>query len=110
MATLNSQLVSIGAILAHDIMGLDFTMPSMIALVQFFTAVTVIAGMAPLLLGASLQAQVLVLLLTRIVFGMLTSMMITLLVLPAAYGIMEDIGFIVLTNNQEGIKRKKSCI
>jgi HAE1 family hydrophobic/amphiphilic exporter-1 len=35
---------------------------------------------------------------------MLTSTMLVLLVLPAAYGIMEDIGFIALTNAEESIK------
>jgi HAE1 family hydrophobic/amphiphilic exporter-1 len=110
---LNIPLALIGAIIGHYIMGLDFTMPSMIGfvslagvvvndsilLVEFFkyrvkegmvlhdaaiqavhdrfraiflTSITTIAGMAPLLLETSLQAQVLILLVTSIVFGMLT--------------------------------------
>jgi HAE1 family hydrophobic/amphiphilic exporter-1 len=142
---LNIPLALIGAILGHYIMGLDFTMPSMIGFVSlagvvvndsillvefvkyrvkegmvlhdaasqavhdrfraiFLTSVTTIAGMAPLLLETSLQAQVLIPLVTSIVFGMLTSTMLVLLVLPAAYGIMEDIGFIALTNAEESIK------
>ena len=142
---LNIPLALIGAILGHYIMGLDFTMPSMIGFVSlagvvvndsillvefvkyrvkegmvlhdaasqavhdrfraiFLTSVTTIAGMAPLLLETSLQAQVLIPLVTSIVFGMLTSTMLVLLVLPAAYGVMEDIGFIALTNAEEGIK------
>jgi HAE1 family hydrophobic/amphiphilic exporter-1 len=70
----------------------------------FLTSITTVAGMAPLLLETSLQAQVLIPLVTSIVFGMLTSTMLVLLVLPAAYGIMEDTGFIELTNEQEGIE------
>jgi multidrug efflux pump subunit AcrB len=60
--------------------------------------------MAPLLLETSLQAQVLIPLVTSIVFGMLTSTILVILVLPAAYGVMEDIGFIALTNAEESIK------
>jgi HAE1 family hydrophobic/amphiphilic exporter-1 len=142
---LNIPLALIGAILGHYIMGLDFTMPSMIGFVSlagvvvndsillvefvkyrvkegmvlhdaasqavhdrfraiFLTSVTTIAGMAPLLLETSLQAQVLIPLVTSIVFGMLTSTMLVLLVLPAAYGIVEDIGFIALTNAEKSIK------
>ena len=142
---LNIPLALIGAILGHFIMGLDFTMPSMIGFVSlagvvvndsillvefvkyrvkegmvlhdaasqavhdrfcaiFLTSVTTIAGMAPLLLETSLQAQVLIPLVTSIVFGMLTSTMLVLLVLPAAYGVMEDIGFIALTNAEQSIK------
>jgi Cu/Ag efflux pump CusA len=57
--------------------------------------------MAPLLLETSLQAQILIPLVTSIVFGMLTSTLLVLLVLPAAYGIMEDIGFIELTDEDD---------
>jgi HAE1 family hydrophobic/amphiphilic exporter-1 len=142
---LNIPLALIGAIMGHYIMGLDFTMPSMIGFVSlagvvvndsillvefvkyrvkegmvlhdaasqavhdrfraiFLTSITTVAGMAPLLLETSLQAQVLIPLVTSIVFGMLTSTMLVLLVLPAAYGIMEDTGFIELTNEEEGIE------
>jgi multidrug efflux pump subunit AcrB len=145
---LNIPLALIGAIMGHYIMGLDFTMPSMIGFVSlagvvvndsillvefvkyrvkegmvlhdaasqavhdrfraiFLTSVTTIAGMAPLLLETSLQAQVLIPLVTSIVFGMLTSTMLVLLVLPAAYGIMEDIGFIELTNEEQGIEAEE---
>jgi len=57
--------------------------------------------MAPLLIETSLQAQILIPLVTSIVFGMLSSTMLILLVLPAAYGIMEDIGFIKLVDEAE---------
>ena len=134
---LNIPLALIGAIWGHLIMGLDFTLPSMIGFVSlagvvvndsillvefvkfhvnegmlfhdaalqavkdrfraiFLTSVTTIAGMTPLLFETSTQAQILVPLVTSIVFGMLTSTLLIMLVLPAMYGIMEDIGFVEL--------------
>ena len=54
------------------------------------TAVTTVAGMLPLLFETSLQAQVLVPMVTSIAFGMMSS---TVLLLPAAHSIMEDVGF-----------------
>lgn len=137
---LNIPLALIGAILGHYIMGLDFTLPSIIGFVSlagvvvndsillvefvkrrmqegkrlhdavkfavhdrfraiFLTSITTVAGMAPLLIETSLQAQILIPLVTSIVFGMLSSTFLVLLVLPAAYGIMEDIGFVKLEKN-----------
>jgi multidrug efflux pump subunit AcrB len=58
----------------------------------FLTSVTTIAGMLPLLSESSLQAQVLVPLVASVVFGMISSTFLLLLVLPAAYAIMEDLG------------------
>ena len=56
------------------------------------TSVTTIAGMLPLLAETSLQAQVLVPLVASVVFGMMSSTLLLLLVLPSAYAIMEDLG------------------
>jgi multidrug efflux pump subunit AcrB len=138
MVMLNIPLALIGAIWGHLIMGLDFTLPSMIGFVSlagivvndsillvvfikhhveeglafhnaateavydrfraiFLTSTTTIAGMGPLLFETSTQALVLVPLVTSIVFGMLTSTMLVMVVLPAVYGIMEDIGFVKIT-------------
>lgn len=58
----------------------------------FLTSITTIAGMLPLLSETSLQAQVLVPLVASVVFGMMSSTLLLLLVLPAAYAIMEDLG------------------
>lgn len=58
----------------------------------FLTSMTTIAGMLPLLSETSLQAQVLVPLVASVVFGMMSSTVLLLLVLPAAYAIMEDLG------------------
>ncbi len=59
----------------------------------FLTSVTTIAGMLPLLAETSLQAQVLIPLVASVVFGMLASTVLILLVLPATYSILEDMGF-----------------
>jgi multidrug efflux pump subunit AcrB len=60
----------------------------------FLTSITTIAGMLPLLSETSLQAQVLVPLVASVVFGMTASTFLTLLVLPASYTILEDLGFV----------------
>ena len=127
-------LALIGVIWGHLIMGLQFTMPSMlgfvslagivvndsILLVEFvkkrvaegmnvhdaaakasydrfravvLTSVTTIAGMTPLLFETSLQAQVLIPLATSIVFGIATSTLLVLFVIPCLYAILEDFGF-----------------
>lgn len=67
----------------------------------FLTSMTTIAGMFPLLLETSLQAQVLVPLVASVVFGMLASTFLTLLVLPASYTIMEDLGFVETVENEK---------
>jgi multidrug efflux pump subunit AcrB len=56
------------------------------------TSITTVAGMLPLLSETSLQAQVLVPLVASVVFGMMSATLLLLLVLPAAYAIMEDLG------------------
>lgn len=129
-------LALIGVIWGHLLMGINFTMPSMlgfvslagivvndsILLVEFvkrrareggtvhdaaarasydrfravlLTSVTTIAGMTPLLFETSLQAQVLIPLATSIVFGIATSTLLVLFVVPCLYAILEDFG---LTN------------
>ncbi len=137
---LNIPLALIGAIWGHFIMGLDFTLPSMIGFVSlagivvndsillvvfikqhieekgmhlheaskqavrdrfraiFLTSATTVAGMTPLLFETSTQALILVPLVTSIVFGMLTSTLLVMLVLPSVYGIMDDLGFVKLSN------------
>ncbi len=139
---LNIPLALIGAIWGHLIMGLDFTLPSMIGFVSlagivvndsillvvfvknhvedgmvfhdaakqavrdrfraiFLTSATTVAGMTPLLFETSTQALILVPLVTSIIFGMLTSTLLIMLVLPAMYAIMEDIGFVKIHADQK---------
>ena len=54
------------------------------------TSVTTIAGLIPLLLEKSLQAQILVPLATSIIFGLLATTLLVLLVVPALYSILND--------------------
>ena len=56
------------------------------------TSLTTIAGLAPLLFERSLQAQVLVPLVTSIVFGLLATTLLVLFVVPVLYGILDDFG------------------
>ncbi len=56
------------------------------------TSATTILGLAPLLLERSLQAQVLIPLAVSIVFGLLASTVLVLLVVPALYTILDDMG------------------
>jgi multidrug efflux pump subunit AcrB len=122
-------LALIGVIWGHLLMGLQFTMPSMlgfvslagivvndsILLVEFvkkrvaegltvheaaakasydrfravlLTSVTTMAGMTPLLFETSLQAQILIPLATSIVFGIATSTLLIIFVIPCLYSIL----------------------
>ena len=67
----------------------------------FLTSITTVAGMFPLLLETSLQAQVLIPLVASVVFGMIASTFLTLLVLPASYTIMEDMGFVEIMESDK---------
>ena len=58
----------------------------------FLTSVTTVAGMTPLLFETSTQAVILIPLVTSVVFGMLTSTVLILMVLPSIYAILEDFG------------------
>ena len=61
------------------------------------TSLTTIAGLLPLLAERSLQAQVLIPLVTSIVYGLLASTVLVLLVVPALFSILDDFGWTSLT-------------
>ena len=65
------------------------------------TSLTTIAGLTPLLLEKSLQAQVLIPLATSIVFGLLTSTMLVLLVVPALFSVFSDFGWTSVQKERE---------
>ncbi|MCP4282879.1 MAG: efflux RND transporter permease subunit [Gammaproteobacteria bacterium] len=67
------------------------------------TSVTTIAGLTPLLLEKSLQAQILIPLATSIVFGLLTTTLLVLLVVPAMFSILGDLGFTEKSDDEEEI-------
>ena len=139
-------LAMIGVIWGHLVMGLQFTMPSMmgfislagivvndsILLVEFvkkhvkvglnvheaaakashdrfravlLTSVTTIAGMTPLLFETSTQAQILIPLATSIVFGIATSTLLVLFVIPCLYCVLDDFG-IAKANVHEPVERE----
>lgn len=58
------------------------------------TSLTTIAGLIPLTLETSLQAQVLIPLAISIVFGLLASTFLVLLVIPCLYVILHDFGWV----------------
>ncbi len=57
------------------------------------TSLTTMAGMLPLLFETSLQAQILIPLATSIVFGIASSTLLVLFVVPCLYCILEDMGW-----------------
>ncbi len=123
----------IGVVAGHLLLGIDFTMPSVlgfvalagvvvndsILLVNFtkhyhgetksvaaaaplasqarfrailLTSLTTIVGLLPMLFETSLQAQVLIPLVASLAFGLLASTVLVLLLVPAAYAVLDDIG------------------
>ena len=64
------------------------------------TSLTTIAGLTPLLTERSLQAQVLIPLATSIVFGLLVTTVLVLLVVPALYSILADLGWTSLQREE----------
>ena len=131
----------IGAVAGHIIMGIDFTMPSMLGFVALagvvvndsillitfikehhgpnttvaqaapiaararfrailLTSLTTIAGLLPLLSETSLQAQILIPLVTSLAFGLIASTMLVLFVVPAIYAILDDFGLSTLAKER----------
>jgi len=63
------------------------------------TSLTTIAGVLPLLTERSVQAQVLVPLVTSLAFGLLAATLLLLLVVPAAYTVLDDFGLVSPTRH-----------
>src|SRR5690554_6973205 len=57
------------------------------------TTSTTVAGLLPLLAETSTQAMAVIPLVISVVFGLLVSTLLVLLVLPALYAILEDLGW-----------------
>jgi len=55
------------------------------------TSLTTFAGLAPLLLEKSLQAQFLIPMVVSLAYGVVLSTAVVLFIVPAAYGILEDV-------------------
>ena len=60
------------------------------------TSVTTVVGVLPLLTETSLQAQILIPLVTSIAFGLMATTLLILLVVPSAYAILDDLGLVHL--------------
>lgn len=56
------------------------------------TSLTTIAGITPILFETSLQAQVLIPLVTSLAFGLLASTVLVLIVIPCAFAVLHDLG------------------
>ncbi|WP_028114174.1 efflux RND transporter permease subunit [Ferrimonas kyonanensis] len=60
----------------------------------FLTSLTTAVGLLPLLLETSLQAQVVIPIVISIVFGIFASTLLVLFMIPAAYAILADLGWV----------------
>jgi multidrug efflux pump subunit AcrB len=60
----------------------------------FLTSLTTAAGLLPLLLETSLQAQVVKPIVISIVFGIFTSTLLVLFIIPSAYAVLADFGLV----------------
>jgi multidrug efflux pump subunit AcrB len=64
------------------------------------TSLTTIAGLLPLLFEKSLQAQVLVPLVTSLAFGLMASTILVLLLVPSCYAILHDFGLTTVARDE----------
>jgi len=64
------------------------------------TSLTTIAGLLPLLFEKSLQAQVLVPLVTSLAFGLMASTVLVLIVVPTLYAVLNDFGLTTLARDE----------
>ena len=69
----------------------------------FLTSVTTIVGLLPILSETSLQAQVLIPLVTSLAFGLLASTVLVLFVVPAIYAILDDWNLTTLSKERAAI-------
>jgi multidrug efflux pump subunit AcrB len=65
------------------------------------TSLTTIAGLIPLLFEKSLQAQVLIPLVTSIAFGLMVTTVLVLVVIPALFSVLDDFGLTSVSEETE---------
>ena len=65
------------------------------------TSLTTMAGLVPLMFETSLQAVILIPLAISIVFGMATSTVLVLLVIPCLYVMLDDFGLTASIDNKD---------
>ena len=69
------------------------------------TTATTVAGLFPLLIETSLQAQVLIPLVTSIAFGLLASTVLVLFVVPSLYLVLDDFGMTTIARDRRHVDR-----
>jgi len=67
----------------------------------FLTSLTTLLGLFPILTETSIQAQILIPLVTSLVFGLLASTVLVLGVVPALYVILDDLGLSTLARQRK---------
>ncbi len=67
------------------------------------TSLTTIAGITPILFETSLQAQVLIPLVTSIAFGLVASTVLVLVVVPCAFAVLHDLGLASTANDRRAL-------
>jgi len=73
------------------------------------TSLTTVAGLIPILSETSLQAQILIPLVTSLAFGLLASTVLVLFVVPAIYAILDDFGLSTLARERTRLERKTAA-
>ena len=68
---------------------------------MLLTSLTTILGLLPLLTETSLQAQILIPLVTSVIFGLLASTLLVLFVIPSLYTIFGDLGTVTPVGTEE---------
>ncbi len=66
------------------------------------TSLTTFAGLIPILSETSMQAQVLIPLVTSLAFGIVATAVLVLLIVPSTYAILEDFGATTFVRKQPG--------
>jgi HAE1 family hydrophobic/amphiphilic exporter-1 len=67
----------------------------------FLTTVTTVVGLLPMLSETSLQAKVLIPLVTSLAFGLMASTVLVLVVVPSLYTILDDIGVSTISSSND---------
>ena len=67
------------------------------------TSLTTVLGLLPMLLERSLQAQILVPLVTSLAFGLFAATVLVLIVVPALYAILHDFGLTTVARNGDAM-------
>jgi multidrug efflux pump subunit AcrB len=74
------------------------------------TSLTTFAGLTPLMLETSVQARMLIPMAISLAFGVIVATAITLILVPAAYLVLQDIEHAVFGKPQEGKQRETTAV